>query len=280
MRIRIYHSAYAILVCLAGQKIRNVPVIVEILPRPHLILHSTRVHVRKSMLPVVPPPEAKIQTPDERQFVVNNHELLMVRPVERHVTHVLEYIVVGMPHDFDIAISRTPLRTQALEGMLRMLAIACYRSLDLSINDNVDFDSCLGPPLQHLIQAPFLIVVRRPPEKELGRDPPILDIDDLFRPLERDADGVEVILPVDVPLDFVSGTLRGEGAEAVRFADSRALVVCSLLMLLVVSVVGVGKVLELAELVLQVVGFLLELIEVGVCADFRGSVGLFVPLIG
>ena len=100
-------------------------------------------------------------------------------PVERHITGILEDIVVWMSHERDVPIPRGPLWAKIHHHLLRVLTVAgegCryLRSLqrsdlailyrgetNLLVHDDVDLHSCFCFPLQNLIQAPFLVVVRR-----------------------------------------------------------------------------------------------------------------------
>lgn len=61
-----------------------------------------------------------------------------------------------------------------------MRRIARQGRFHFTVDLNVDLDTLFGLPLQYLIQSPFLIVVRRPAHKQLGRQPPVSDVDGLF----------------------------------------------------------------------------------------------------
>lgn len=176
-----------------------------------------------------------------------------MRPVECHVPSILEYIVVGMPHDPDIPVSRRPWRAQTVQCMFCMRTIARDGSLNLLIHDNEDLHSCLCPPLQHLIQSPFLVVVRWSPQEKLWTQPPVLDVDCLFGLLQRDGHCPKVISPVDIPLDLVAVSFWRERLKAVRFSNAGALFVCCLLIRFVVTMVGIDNVVELADFGLEVV---------------------------
>lgn len=54
-------------------------------------------------------------------------------PVECHVTHVLEHIVVGMSKDVYITVSLAPFWTQMLQHMLCVSRVASDSLLDLFI---------------------------------------------------------------------------------------------------------------------------------------------------
>ena len=145
-----------------------------------------------------------------------------------------------------------------------MLAITSNCCLNFAIDNDVDFDSCLRTPLEYLIQSPFLVVEGRSTQEKFGRQPPVLDVDDFFGALQRDRNGVEIILPVDVPFDIVALALRSKGLETMRRRDLGALLVCDLLVLFVVPVIRIYEVLKLAYFVLKVACLYLDIIEVGI----------------
>lgn len=55
----------------------------------------------------------------------------------------------------------------------------------LFVNNYIDLNSSFCSPLKDLVESPFLVIVWRPSQKELRREPPILDINDLFGVLKR-----------------------------------------------------------------------------------------------
>jgi len=67
--------------------------------------------------------------------------------------------------------------------VLGVLRVASQRGLDFTIDIDVDLDACLGAALQDLVEAPFLVEVGRSPQKELGRKPPVGNVDGLGGPL-------------------------------------------------------------------------------------------------
>lgn len=66
------------------------------------------------MLMGIPTSEAKVETADEGHLIVDNEELLVMCPVERHVGCVFENVVVRVSHDFDVSVARAPLGAQRL----------------------------------------------------------------------------------------------------------------------------------------------------------------------
>ena len=248
-------------------------VVVEVLTWEELVGDACRVDVRARVLSIVPPPEAQIQSANESQSVVDNDEFLMVRPVKCHVASVLEDVVIRMSHHGDIAITWTPLRTQRVQSMLGVCTVATDGCCHFLVYNHVDFHPSLCPPLQHLIEPPFLVVVWWSAQKELRAEPPVGNIDGLLGLLQRDRDSPEVVSPVDIPLDLVAISLRSEGLEAVALRDPGALLVGGLLMLLVVPVVGVDDVAEFADLVLEVDGADFGVIEMCSCRRMRSVRG-------
>ena len=145
-----------------------------------------------------------------------------------------------------------------------MGGIAADGLLDLFVDDDVDLDACFCSSLQHLIQSPFLIEEGRSAQEEFGAQPPILNVDGLFGLLERDRDSVEVVAPIDVPLDLVAFSLRSKGFEAVGLGHLGPFVVGRLFMLLIVTVVWVDDVGELANFILEVESGNFGVVEMGI----------------
>ena len=149
---------------------------------------------------------------------------------------------------------------ESMQSVLGVSAVARYSRGNFLVHDDVDLYPSLGPPLQHLVQPPFLIVIGRSPQEEFWTQPPILDVDDLLCLLQRDGYGPEVVPSVNVPLDLVPIPFRSEGFETMAFGDASALGVCLLLVLFVVAMVGIDEVPELADLALEVVEAFLGLV--------------------
>lgn len=168
-----------------------------------------------------------------------------------------------MAQDIDVAMARGTGGAESVESMLGVGGIAADGLSDLLVDDDIDLHPSLGPPLQDLIEPPFLVEVGWPAEEELGTQPPVLDVDGLLCLFEGDGDGVEVVLAVDIPLDLVAVSLGGEGVEAVAVGDLGAFVVGGLLMLLVVAMVGIDEIAKLADLVLEMDCTDFGIVEVG-----------------
>ena len=81
-------------------------------------------------------------------------------PVEGHIASILEDVVVGMPHDGDVAMTGGSFGTEGVESMLGVGTVAADGRSNLFVHNNVDFDTGLCPSLQDLVQSPFLVVVR------------------------------------------------------------------------------------------------------------------------
>ncbi len=152
-----------------------------------------------------------------------------------------------------------------MQGMFRMCTVARNGRGDLFVDNDVDLDPRLGPPLKDLIQSPFLIEIWGSSQEEFWTQPPVFDVDDLFCLLQGDTDGPEVVAPVDVPFDLVAFSFRCKGLEAVGFGDALTFGVSLLLVLFVVAVIGVDEVMEFADFGLEMVEALLCLVQIGVC---------------
>ena len=128
------------------------------------------------------------------------------------------------------------------------------------VHDDVDLDPSLGPPLEDLVQPPFLVVVWRSPQEELWTQPPILDVDDLLRLLQGDGYGPEVVPSIDVPLDLIPISFGSKGFETMALGDASALVVRHFLVLFVMAMIRIDKVSEFADLAFEVVETFLRFI--------------------
>lgn len=157
-----------------------------------------------------------------------------------------------MPHHDNIPMSRFPIFTQILQRLLRVPTIARDRLCNLLVHHDIDLDPLLRLPFQQAIQPPLPLRTRRPPQKQLGAQPPVLDVDDLARLLNRLADGPEVVASIDVRFDSVAGARGREGFVRVRELFLAALAVNCLLVGFVVAVVGVEDVFKFTEAVLGV----------------------------
>lgn len=67
--------------------------------------------IGKAMLSHIPPPVTNVKAANEGKIVVNDDKLLVVGPVEGHIAHVLEHVVVWMTKDVNIAMAWGALRT-------------------------------------------------------------------------------------------------------------------------------------------------------------------------
>lgn len=249
------------------------PVIVEFLTGEDLVPQVGRVDIGQGVLVGVPSTEAEIDTSDESEGIVNDDEFLVMsltsslapihfwllkglsHPVQSHVSAIFEDVVVRMAQDLDVSVTRRSFRAETAQRVLRMGRIARQRLVDLLVHNHVDLHARLGAAFQHLIQSPFLGQERRSPQEQFGRQPPILDVNDLLSLLKRDGDSPQVVARIDIPLDAIVLADGREGAESVGFRDGGSLLVGFLLVLFVVAVVGVDDVEELAHLMLEVMSF-------------------------
>ena len=87
----------------------DLPIVVEILPRPNVILNACRVNIGQSMLSIIPSAKAKVKPTNKRKLVINDKEFLMMSPVKGHIPHVLKNIMIWMTQDPDITSTRTSL---------------------------------------------------------------------------------------------------------------------------------------------------------------------------
>jgi hypothetical protein len=197
-------------------------VVVKVLAGPDLGGDAFGVGVGERVLAHVPAAEAEVEAADEGDLVVDDEELLVVRPEEGRVGAVQERVVVRVAHDDDVAVAAGAVRTQALERLLGVRAVARQRVRDLLVDCDVDLDAELGLALEDAVEPPLLAVGRRPAQEQLRRQPPVGDVDALGGTLERDADGPEVVAAVDVPFDVVAVGLGRERAVAVRVRGLRA----------------------------------------------------------
>ena len=188
----------------------------------------------------------------------------MVSPVEGHVSSILEDVVIRVAHDTNVAIAWLALLDEAVESRFSVGRVASNGCGNLLVDNDVDLDASLGGTLDDFVETPFLIEVGRTSQEKFRADPPVGEIDGLLGSLECNRDGVEVVTSVNVPLDIVAVTPRGERLETMLLGDGSALGIGPLLVLLVVTVVAVDQVLELAHAVLEVDGADFDIVQVGV----------------
>lgn len=174
---------------------------------------------------------------------------------------------------------------QCLFGVLR---VAGQGSFHFSVDVDVDFDSCLCPPLENLVEPPLLVVMRRSTQEQLRREPPISNINallctlkcfrnSLFRRvspsiLEARGSGQcsypEVVSPVDIPLHHVAFSLGEVGFETVGVAYLGALLIARFFVLLVMTMLGIEEVGKLANFVFLVNEAYFDIVQMGVLELF------------
>lgn len=121
-----------------------------------------------------------------------------------------------------------------------------------------------------------MIEVGRPSQEKLRTQPPVGNVDAFLRCLEGNADCPEIIPAINIPLDLVALPLRGEGLEPVGFGNAGAFLVRSLLVSFVVAMVGVEDVLKFANLMLEISGAYLDVIQMCIWrVRERGSACMF-----
>jgi len=146
--------------------------------------------------------------------------------------------------------------------MLRVSAVTADGRFDLLVDNDVYFDPSFGPPLQYLIESPFLVEVRRSPQKDFWTQPPIGNVNGLLCFLQSHRDGIEIVSAVDIPLDLVTFPLGRKRLEAVALRDGGTLPVGSLLVLFIVAMVWVYDVAEFADFTLEVARGGFDIVEV------------------
>ena len=136
--------------------------------------------------------------------------------------------------------------------------------LNLFIHNHINLDTPLGSSFDDLVETPFLTEKGRASQEELGREPPVFDIDGLFCVFEADRDGPEVVTTIDIPFDLIVVSLRKIGIEAMAVANGSSLLISGFLVFLVMAMIGIDNVLELAYLVLEMDGFDFGIVKFGV----------------
>ncbi len=152
---------------------------------------------------VVPATETKIDTAGERNRLIHNHTLFVMRPEKNTRWRVLRmsenlYIRILSVLSQDILGTRTE---------------QPERHLHLLEQQNVDLDALARLLQQDLVQ-PVLQIVRGPPQKQLRTQPPVRDEDLLFGVVQREHHVLHVHLRVDVPLALL--TRAGRRVRPVR----------------------------------------------------------------
>ena len=250
-------------------------VVVEFLTREDIVLEVRRMSIGQRMLVGIPSPEAQIDTANKSQRVIDDDEFLMVSPVQSDVCGILENVVIRVAQDLDVSMARGPFRAEAFQRMLGMGRIAGKCLVDLLVHDNVDLDTSFSATLEHLIQSPFLVEKRRPPQEQLWRDPPVCEVDHLLGLVQGGRDSPEVVQRIDIPLEVVVLADGSERLESVGLGDSGSLVVRLLLVLFIVAMVGVEDIEEFSEFVLHVVGFFARILQMGICTSKKSSQHIF-----
>ena len=250
-------------------------VVVEFLTREDIVLEVRRMSIGQRMLVGIPSPEAQIDTTNECQCVIDDDEFLMVSPVQSDVCGILENVVIRVAQDLDVSMARGPFRAEAFQRMLGMGRIAGKCLVDLLVHDNVNLDTSLSATFEHLIQSPFLVEKRRPPQEQFRRDPPVCQVDHLLGLIQGGRDSPEVVQRIDIPLEVVVLADRSERLESVGLGDSGSLVVRLLLVLFIVAMVGVEDIEEFSEFVLHVVGFFARILQMGICTSKESSQHIF-----
>ena len=206
-------------------------------------------HICKQMLTQIPAPVAQIEATNEGMVIIDDDKLLVMSPVKCHVACIFENIVIWVTQDMDIAVSLLTFRTQVVQGMLGVSRIAGQCLRYFLVHDDIDLDTSFCGSFQTLIESPFLVEKWRSSQKQFWRQPPVFDVDGLFRTFQSDRDSPEIVPAIYIPLDFVVVALREEGIKAMGITDRGSLTVCFLLMLLVMAVIWIDDILKLPDFV-------------------------------
>ena len=158
------------------------------------------------------------------------------------------------------------LGTQRAECVLGVGRVAGQRLLDFFVDDDIDLDAPFSSSLDGLVESPFLAKVGRSTKEDLGRQPPVLDVDGFSGVLDAYRYGPEVVSTVYIPFDLVVLSLGKEGLEAMALTYSCALAIGLLLVFFVVAMVGIEKITELSDFVLEMKRLNFSVIQFRVCA--------------
>jgi hypothetical protein len=142
--------------------------------------------------------------------------------------------------------------------------IAGQGLLDFFVDDHIDLNTTFSSPLDDLVYTPFLVEKGWAAQEQLGREPPVLDIDGLFGVLQTNRHGPHIVAAIDIPFDVIVVALGEVRLKAMGFTNGGPLAISFLLVLLVVSMVSIDQVLELAHLALEMLRFDFDVMELGV----------------
>ena len=74
--------------------------------------------------------------------------------------------------------------------MLGMGRVAGERGFDFAVYDDVDLDAGFSASFENMVESPFLVIGWRATQEELGRKPPIGNVDGFFGLFEGYRDGL------------------------------------------------------------------------------------------
>lgn len=143
--------------------------------------------------------------------------------------------MIRMPHDPDVAMTRSSLRTERIERMLCMAGVASQSCLDFLVHTNIDLDPSLGSPLENLVQSKVLLVICWPSQKQFWGQPPVANVNGFLGLLKRNRDGPKIVAAVYVPLDEIALALGKEGFESMRLTNCSAFLITALLMFFIMA---------------------------------------------
>jgi hypothetical protein len=99
----------------------------------YLLRNTSRVHISKRVLVAIPTPKAQIQATNKSDSVINHNELLVMRPVERHIRSILKHVVIRVAHEDDISVPRASFWAKIPQSFLRVLRVASKGCFHLAV---------------------------------------------------------------------------------------------------------------------------------------------------
>mmetsp|Transcript_15977 Transcript_15977/g.47999 ORF Transcript_15977/g.47999 Transcript_15977/m.47999 type:complete len:275 (+) Transcript_15977:1315-2139(+) len=156
--------------------------------------------IEDRIVDVVPATERKVQSAQEGGLLVDDHGLLVVRPVHREVGRMHEHAHV---------------RIQRLEQRGRVVAGQVDGDLGLLPEQHVDLDAAAGDAPEHVLEHVRRREGRIPAQVHLGAEEPVGEVDLVAGGEQRLLHGGKVVPPADVPVRGAEA-LAGERRKPVH----------------------------------------------------------------
>lgn len=185
--------------------------------------------------------------------------------------------MVWVSQNMYIPMTRGALRAQCIQCILRVRRIACQSLRDLNMSyrvkncfkfrnlngtypyfliyNHVNFDTRFCLSLKHLVQSPFLIVVRWTTKKQFGRNPPVGHVYSLGSSFKRNRYSPIVIAAIYVPFHLIPLALRSKRLKSVRLSNCGTFLIGLDLVLFIMTVVWVYEIMKLSNFVLEMKRF-------------------------